>query len=227
LSRNAVIIVAGGTGSRMNSALPKQFLVLCGLPVIMRSIRQFFLFDPAILVVIALPESYKAYWQELCDTYNFGIEHTIATGGKTRFHSVKNALELIPDNTVVAIHDAVRPLVSQNTIRVAFREALSHGNAIPVVPVAESMRKITGEKSEPVPRDLFRMVQTPQVFQAEAIKKAYASARHEDFTDDATVLEESGETLFLIDGNPENIKITTPPDLLFAEAVLMNSSSKG
>jgi 2-C-methyl-D-erythritol 4-phosphate cytidylyltransferase len=208
----------------MNSGIPKQFLLLSGLPVLMRSIRAFYLFDPTILIILALPESFQAYWQELCEKYNFKIQHQVITGGDSRFFSVRNSLDVVPDNYLVAIHDGVRPLVSQKTISRAFQEADTHGNAIPVIPVNESIRKVKGEKNEPVSRDMLRFVQTPQVFRAQAIKNAYANAVHNDFTDDASVLEMTGEKLYLVDGNPENIKITLPSDLVFAEAILLKAS---
>ena len=208
----------------MNSGLPKQFLLLCDLPVLMHSINAFYLFDPAILIIIALPESHLIFWQELCEKYNFNIHHTVVKGGDSRFLSVKNSLEVVPDNYLVAIHDGVRPLVSQNTISSAFREAALKGNAIPAIPITESVRKVEEGRNEPVSRDLFRIIQTPQVFQAKAIKNAYAQSERTDFTDDASVFDSTGERLNLVDGNAENIKITLPSDLLFAEAILLKAS---
>ncbi len=190
----------------------------------MRSIRAFYLFDPAILVVIALPNSYHLYWQELCEKYNFKIDQQVVKGGDSRFLSVRNSLEVIPDDYLVAIHDGVRPLVSQKTISSAFREAEVYGNAIPVIPINESIRKVEGGLNEPVSRDLLRIIQTPQVFNAKAIKNAYARADHTDFADDASVLESTGEKLHLVEGNTENIKITLPSDLLFAEAIILKAS---
>ena len=208
----------------MNSGIPKQFLLLNGVPVLMRSIRAFYLFDPAILIVLALPESYHLYWQELCEKYNFKIQHQVVKGGDSRFLSVRNSLEVVPDDYLVAIHDGVRPLVSQKTIRGTFREAEMKGNAIPAIPLNESIRKVEDGHNEPVSRDLLRIIQTPQVFSARAIKNAYAQAKHNNFTDDASVFESTGEMLHLVDGNPENIKITQPSDLLFAEAIILKAS---
>lgn len=208
----------------MNSALPKQFLLLSGLPVLMRSIRPFYLFDPDILIILAIPESYHLYWKELCEKYNFKIQHQLIKGGDTRFQSVRNSLQAVPDEHLVAIHDGVRPLVSQKTIKCAFREAELNGNAIPVIPMNESVRKVENGRNEPVSRDLLRIIQTPQVFHSKAIRAAYSKAEHKDFTDDAGVFESAGGKLNLVEGNPENIKITLPSDLLFAEAVLLNFS---
>jgi 2-C-methyl-D-erythritol 4-phosphate cytidylyltransferase len=208
----------------MNSGLPKQFLLISGLPVLIRSIRPFFLFDPSILIIIALPASYHDYWKDLCEKYNFNIQHQVVEGGDSRFLSVKNALQHVPDDCLVAIHDGVRPLVSQKTISRVFQEAERHGNAIPVVPFSESVRKVTGTMNEMVDRSPLRIVQTPQVFQAADIKKAYSETVDALFTDDAVVLESSGARLNLVEGNPENIKITLPSDLLFAEAIIMKAS---
>jgi 2-C-methyl-D-erythritol 4-phosphate cytidylyltransferase len=208
----------------MNSALPKQFLPLCGLPVLMRTIRAFILFDEEILIIVALPGSFHSYWRDLCEKYNFSIKHTLVKGGETRFLSVKNSLTPLPDDCLVAIHDGVRPLVSQTTIRNAFSMAEKKGNAVPVIAVSETLRKVEGSMNLAVSRDLFRIVQTPQVFSAKSIKEAYAKATLEDYTDDATVLEAAGHQLFLTEGNPENIKITQPSDLFYAEAIISKTS---
>ena len=209
----------------MQSGLPKQFHILSGLPVLMRSIRAFYLFDPSILIILALPESNLAYWQMLCVKYNFTIQHKVVNGGDSRFLSVRNSLESVPDNYLVAIHDGVRPLVSQKTIRSTFQEAEASGNAIPVIPVNESVRIVEGGQNKPVSRDLLRIIQTPQVFIAREIKNAYAQAENDDYTDDANVFEAAGGKLHLVEGNPENIKITQPSDLLLAEAILLKASS--
>ena len=208
----------------MNSGIPKQFLLLSGFPVLMRSIRVFYLFNPGILIILALPESYIAYWQDLCSKYNFKIQHTVVMGGDSRYQSVKNALEAVPDNYIVAIHDGVRPLVSQKTITNVSEEAEKNGNAIPVIPVTESIRKVEKAGNKPVSREQLRIVQTPQVFNAKAIKDAYAKSEPGDFTDDATVFESAGGKLFLVEGNPENIKITQPSDLMLAEAIIFRTS---
>jgi 2-C-methyl-D-erythritol 4-phosphate cytidylyltransferase len=208
----------------MNSDLPKQFHLLAGLPVLIRSINAFVRFDPDIKVVVALPELYHDYWKELCIKHAFVILHQVVKGGETRFHSVENSLEIIPGDFIVAIHDAVRPLVSQKTIARTFDLAEKKGNAIPVSPVRESIRITDDDQNHPVSRDSLRIIQTPQVFRAKEIKEAYAGVSHSDFTDDACVLESSGKKLNLVEGNPENIKITLPYDLVVAEAILKNFS---
>jgi len=204
----------------MNSDIPKQFLELAGLPVILHSIYSFIKFDPSLELVIALPVNYFSYWHDLCEKYSFTYAHSLAEGGETRFLTVKKALALIPDDRIVAIHDAVRPLVSYNTIETGYRDALTFGNAIPVIPVNESIRWSEGKKNQTVDREHLRIVQTPQVFESSLIKRAYNRITDDSFTDDASVLEAMGETIRLFEGNRENIKITHPDDLLIAQALM-------
>ena len=204
----------------MNSEIPKQFLVIENLPVILHSINAFTEFDPSVEVIVALPESYFSYWRDLCIKYSFTREHTLSKGGETRFETVKHALSLIRDDRIVAIHDAVRPLVSKKTIEQGFRDAVTFGNAIPVIPLNESIRWTEGRKNQPVDRERIRVVQTPQVFDAGLIKRAYGRITGESFTDDASVLEAMGETIHLYEGNRENIKITYPEDLLIAQTLI-------
>jgi 2-C-methyl-D-erythritol 4-phosphate cytidylyltransferase len=208
----------------MNTDVPKQFLLLAGLPVLMYAIRVFYRFDPAMQLLITLSESWFPFWEELCRNYSFTIPHQLVRGGETRFGSVKNALERISGNGLVAIHDGVRPLVSLETLRRTFEEAAKSGNAIPAIRMRESIRETGPGGNKEVARENLRIIQTPQVFRKELIKKAYESAPHQSFTDDATVLETLGETIHLVEGNPENIKITYPVDLLCAEAILGSSS---
>ena len=222
---NAAILVAGGTGTRMNADVPKQFLLLSGMPVLMHSIGIFHRFDPELQLLVTLPENHISMWEKLCLKHSFMIPHQIVRGGITRFHSVKNALELIDGDGLVAIHDGVRPLVSGETLRRAFEEAGKNGNAVPVIRFNESIRKILDNGNISVERENLRIVQTPQVFRKDLIKKAYSSAPHENFTDDATVVETLGVALHLVEGNPENIKITRPSDLKFAEVILGYSQS--
>ena len=204
----------------MNSDIPKQFLELAGLPVLMHSINSFIKFDPALQLVVALPESCFSYWQDLCAKFSFSYAHSVAKGGDTRFQTVKNALKLVPDDRIVAIHDAVRPLVSFDTIERGYRDAITFGNAIPVIPVNESIRWSEGKKNQAVDREHLRIVQTPQVFESSLIKRAYARVSDDSFTDDASVLEAMGETIHLFEGNRENIKITHPDDLVIAQALM-------
>lgn len=213
-------MVAGGTGTRMNKEVPKQFLLLAGQPVLMHAIRIFHLFDPGMILFVVLPENHIPYWEELCREHSFTIAHRLVKGGETRFDSVKNALEQIGGEGLVAIHDGVRPLVSIETLKRTFEEAGKSGNAIPVIRMHESIRETGSDGNKEIERENLRIVQTPQVFRKELIKKAYDSAPHENFSDDATVLETLGETIHLVEGNPENIKITRPSDLRCAEAIL-------
>ena len=207
----------------MNNDIPKQFLDLDGKPVILRSIYTFLAYDPAIKLTVVLPETHVLHWKEMCSACSFSHPHTLVTGGETRFHSVKNGLAAVPDDDVVAIHDAVRPLVSLDTIDKGFRDAIAFGNAVPVVTVNESVRWKEGPGNHPIDREHLRIVQTPQVFDASLIKRAYLRIAAHDagiFTDDATVLEAMGVPIHLYDGNRENIKITIPEDLSVATALL-------
>lgn len=215
--------MAGGKGLRMNAPLPKQFIEIAGKPVIMHTIEAFYNFNPEIRLIVVLPANQIEYWDHLCKKHAFGIEHKIAHGGETRFHSVKNGLELVTLPSVVAVHDAVRPLVSPDTIARCFSQAEVSGAAIPVVELVDSIREISGKESKSVNRNNYRMVQTPQVFDGELLLKAYEKGFSPLFTDDASVVESAGERIYLVEGNRENIKITTQMDLIFAEILLENS----
>jgi 2-C-methyl-D-erythritol 4-phosphate cytidylyltransferase len=217
--KKTAIIVAGGIGTRMNAGTPKQFLLLAGKPLLMHSLRAFIQSYPDILLFLVLPIDQFNSWKELCRNYSFIIPHRLIAGGDTRFHSVKNALAVIPDDGLVAIHDGVRPLISPLLIHATFETARLRGNAIPVIPIHESIRLITGSTSWPVNREKYNIVQTPQVFHAASIKKAYCQPYSEKFSDDATVIEASGEQIHLLDGEKTNIKITFPQDIVIAEAL--------
>lgn len=214
-----VIITAGGKGIRMNSPLPKQFLTLRGRPVLMHTIEAFTGLSFDIQIILVLPSEQLSFWEELCREHRFGIPHHVTTGGPARFHSVKNGLKLVPDHAVVGIHDGVRPLVSKAVIESTFRQAEKLGNAIPVVGITESVRMTENTFNKPINREQLRIIQTPQCFHASLIKKAYQTPFHESFTDDATVLEKSGARIYLSEGNKNNIKITTPEDLIIVEAL--------
>ena len=214
-----VIIVAGGSGSRMQTNVPKQFMKLCGTPILMHSIRAFTDFCEDIRVVVVLPALQTGYWKELCQQHDFILPHEIVEGGETRFHSVKNGLSLLSGDGLVAVHDSVRPLVSRQTITDCFLEAANYGNAIPVVPVVDSIRDVSGLKSLMLDRTTLRLIQTPQVFDIALLRKAYLQTYLPSFTDDASVFEKAGHTIRLVGGNVENIKITTPKDLIVAEAL--------
>jgi 2-C-methyl-D-erythritol 4-phosphate cytidylyltransferase len=212
------IIVAGGSGTRMGSEEPKQFLKILGKPILAYTLEAFFSFDPIITIVLVLPETQIQKWERLKKECNITVPHQICVGGATRFHSVKNGLELVSENSIVAIHDGVRPFVSIETLKRCFEKAEKLGNAIPSIPVADSLRILSDNSSKAVNRSSFVAIQTPQCFRSEYLKDAYLQNYREDFTDDASVLESAGHTINLTDGNKENIKITTPSDLIIAEA---------
>lgn len=215
-----VIIVAGGKGLRMGGDIPKQFLPVGGKPVLMRTIEAFYSFDPSIHIILVLPVSQQAYWKELCETYRFTLSHEIADGGETRFHSVKNGLARISGDGLVGVHDGVRPFVSPEVIATCYAEAAIYRAVIPVIDVVETVRHLTGERSETVPRNQYKLVQTPQVFEVCLLKTAYNQAYTDAFTDDASVVEATGQEVYLVPGNRENIKLTTPFDLKIAEVLL-------
>jgi 2-C-methyl-D-erythritol 4-phosphate cytidylyltransferase len=216
----SVIIVAGGSGTRMNSPVPKQFLLLKEIPVLFYSLSAFFQFDATIRILIALPKELFGNWEELQRRFEIAIPHEVIPGGDTRFHSVLNCLHRLERDGLVAIHDGARPLVSQELIHRLFSAAEKNGNAIPVVPVQESIREVNGDSNQPADRSLFRIVQTPQVFHTPLIKQAYDQPYQPKFTDDATVFESTGKPIHLVEGDPANLKITYPADLLVAEALL-------
>lgn len=216
-----IIIVAGGKGLRMGGDIPKQFLPVCGKPVLMRTLEVFRTYDPSIHIVLVLPVSQQTYWKELCRTYRFELPHDIADGGETRFHSVMNGLALVEGDGLVGVHDGVRPFVSQEVIARCYEEASRQKAVIPVVGVVETVRHLTDEGSETVPRDLYRLVQTPQVFDAALLRRAYQQEYTALFTDDASVVEALGEKVHLVEGNRENIKLTTPFDLKLAEILCL------
>jgi 2-C-methyl-D-erythritol 4-phosphate cytidylyltransferase len=215
-----VIIVAGGSGKRMGLETPKQFLELAGRPVLMHTIERFKAFDDSIEIITVLPENQLRHWISLQKQYSFTVQHTLVKGGAHRFFSVKNGLKFVNSPGLVAIHDGVRPFVTLDTIKRCFETAEKLGNAIPSIQSTESVRILTENGNMPVNRINVRQIQTPQVFSAELIKKAYLQEYRPEFTDDATVLEQSGEKIILIDGNRENIKITNPEDLLISKALL-------
>lgn len=217
------IIVAGGKGERMGAETPKQFLELNGKPILMHTLEKFRETDPSIEIILALPENQIEFWEGLFHKYKSSKpRHTVIKGGQTRFHSVQNALKSIKEEGLVAIHDGVRPLVSSETIHRCYREAQEKGNAIPVVEVVDSLRHYSKQEktNEAVSRSCYKIVQTPQCFKSELILKAYEQEFDKLFTDDATVVESLGETINLVAGNRDNIKITTVEDLIIAEAFL-------
>ena len=215
------LIVAGGKGLRMGGELPKQYLPLGdGIPVLMHTLKAFYTYDPQVELILVIPGDHESYWKELCDKYNFKIPHRIARGGETRFHSVKNGLELVSGLGLVGVHDGVRPFVSTEVIARCYAVAQSDKAAIPVIEVVETIRHLTDTGSETMNRNDYRLVQTPQVFDVTLLKKAYTQEYDPFFTDDASVVESMGMDVTLVDGNRENIKITTPFDLKMASALI-------
>ena len=215
-----IIIVAGGSGSRMGSATPKQFLELLGLPILMHTLKKFQQSIADGEIILALPEKEQSTWQSLCEKYHFDVPHQIVNGGESRFHSVQNALQKVKGKSIVAIHDGVRPLVRKTVINNCIQSAEKFGAAIPTLPMQESIRKISDNGSQTADRSQFVLVQTPQCFQSDIILKAYQQTYQNSFTDDASVVEQLGHKIYLVEGNKENIKITTPEDLKMAEVLV-------
>lgn len=225
-----IIIVAGGKGLRMGSDIPKQFLPIGGKPVLMRTLERFREYSAELQIILVLPEAQQAYWRELCKQYNFplpleGAEgglYQLANGGQTRFHSVQNGLAKVPDDAqgVVGVHDGVRPFPSIEVIKNCYETARTKKAVIPVIPVVETVRHLEGEKSVTVPRGDYRLVQTPQTFDIQLLKAANRQPYNDGFTDDASVVESYGYEITLVEGNRENIKITTPYDMKIAEVLI-------
>ena len=216
-----VIIVAGGKGLRMGSDIPKQFLPIGGKPVLMRTLERFREYSTKLQIILVLPENQQDYWLQLCQQYHFGVKYQLANGGQTRFHSVQNGLALVPDDAdgVVGVHDGVRPFPSIDVIKNCYEAARTAKAVIPVIPVVETVRHLEGEGSVTVPRGDYRLVQTPQTFDIQLLKAANRQPYHDGFTDDASVVESYGHSITLVEGNRENIKITTPHDIVVAEAL--------
>ena len=221
MNQDYVIIVAGGKGLRMGSDIPKQFLPIGGKPVLMRTIERFREYSGDLKIILVLPEAQQDYWQELCKKYKFQVEYQLANGGQTRFHSVQNGLALVPDDAegVVGVHDGVRPFPAVEVIRDCYETARTTKAVIPVIPVVETVRHLEGEGSVTVPRGDYRLVQTPQTFDIQLLKAANRQPYNDGFTDDASVVESYGHAITLVEGNRENIKITTPYDIVVAEAL--------
>ena len=217
-----IIIVAGGKGLRMGSDIPKQFLPIGGKPVLMRTLERFRRYSPTLQIILVLPKAQQDYWQKLCKEYAFDIDYQLADGGETRFHSVQNGLAKIPDNAqgVVGVHDGVRPFPSIDVIRNCYETAREKKAVIPVIPVVETVRHLKGDTSVTVPRNEYRLVQTPQTFDIQLLKAANRQPYNDGFTDDASVVETFGFNITLVEGNRENIKITTPYDLKIAEVLI-------
>lgn len=218
------ILVAGGQGLRMGGDVPKQFLPLDGRPVLMHTIDRFREVFPDMHIIVVLPQGQHDYWHDLCRRHHLEGGFLTAPGGDTRFHSVLNGLNAIPADVsegLVGVHDGVRPFVSRDTLRRCYEEAVRSGTAVPVVPVVETLRHVSPDgESMTVPRSDYRLVQTPQVFSLSLLRRAYRQPYAPQFTDDASVVEALGERITLVEGNRENIKLTTPADLLLAKGIM-------
>ena len=219
MSKYTVIITAGGKGKRMNSSLPKQFISIWDKPILMHTIENFYHFDSSFQIIVTLPEEWREYWEALIAENDFKIPHRVVTGGKERYHSIKNALTYCYGDFVL-IHDGVRPLVNHETLKNCVRAIQNHQSVIPVVPLSDSLRKKDGTLTKSVDRTEYLIVQTPQCFKKEVVEQAYEVEFHEGITDDASLVEEAGFEVTSVDGNVENIKITTQADLRFAELFL-------
>jgi 2-C-methyl-D-erythritol 4-phosphate cytidylyltransferase len=211
--KQAVIITGGGSGRRMGTPIPKQFLLVAGKPLIAYTIDVFRRFNNDMEIVVVLPAGYTEIWREISQKFFHDLDIKVAEGGETRFHSVKNGLGLLGEERIIGVHDAVRPLASLEVLSRCYQMAEEMGNAIPVIEIPESIRRLEGENSFPVNRNDLRIVQTPQVFRGELLKRAYNTAFREEFTDDASVVENLGVKINLVEGNRGNIKITTQEDL--------------
>ena len=217
--KKLVIIVAGGIGLRFGSNIPKQFLKISGRSILGLCLEHFYTISPDSRFLLVLPEEHYAEWEQIAKTENLA-EHEICYGGKERFYSVQNGLKLAKGEDLIAIHDSVRPFASRKTIDTAFISAQQNGNGIPAIPIVDSLRYSDSESNYPLDREKIVAVQTPQIFQSEILLKAYQQDFSSSFTDDASVVENSGDKIFLTPGNSENIKITKPQDLKVAEAIL-------
>ncbi len=217
--QKTVIIVAGGQGMRLDAEMPKQFFYIRERPLLMHTIDLFHKYNRNMQIIAGIREDFLSHWESVCEQFNFDIPHVLSPGGETRFHTVKKALRMVAPGNLVAIHDSVRPLVYRSTIDACFDAAAKTGAALPCAEIHESIREITPGGSSRINRDSIRLVQTPQVFQYDILMKGYDQEYSDDFTDDASVMEKAGFPVTLVKGNSENIKITTPDDLIFAEAI--------
>lgn len=219
-----LIVVAGGKGVRMGGDMPKQFQLLCGKPVLMITLEHLHAIDPLMQLILVLPEEHIELWKDLCKEHSFAVPLLLTNGGSTRFHSVQNGLTQIDDleEALVGVHDGVRPFVSARVLEDCFREAWIHGAAVPMINIQDSLRHIVGVNgiTEVVPRDRYRLVQTPQIFKLSLLRRAYEQRFVESFTDDASVVEALGEQIVGVEGNSENIKLTTPFDLMVAKTLI-------
>ena len=218
--KQAVIFVAGGTGTRMGSPLPKQFLTLNNTPILIHTLRNFFSFNRNFEMIVVMHHDYISFWKDLCLQFEDVPEHTVVAGGEERFHSVKNGIEAVSSDVKhIAIHDAVRPLVSHETLTRCFNALNEHNAVVPAIPINDSIREVHGVLNKSVDRSLYKRIQTPQCFESTMLKEAYSKPFSPLFTDDASVVEANDHSVFLVEGNLENIKITSPIDLIVGESL--------
>jgi 2-C-methyl-D-erythritol 4-phosphate cytidylyltransferase len=214
------ILVGGGSGSRMQQDIPKQFLLVAGKPVLMHTLEAFYQSEPRPEIIVVLNVDYHEYWEKLCKTHQFSIPHTLVKAGQERFFSVKNGLKLVKGKALVAIHDAVRPSIKKEKIEEAFSYAEVNGNAVLAIPSKDSVRLSDTKGNKALARELVYLIQTPQIFTSNVLQKAYQQEFRTSFTDDASVVEHAGVAIHLVEGDPKNIKITYPEDLALAEVFL-------
>jgi 2-C-methyl-D-erythritol 4-phosphate cytidylyltransferase len=220
MTKQAVIFVAGGTGTRMGKPLPKQFLTLNNIPILIHTLRNFFAFNRNFEMVVVMHHDYISFWKDLCLQFEDVPEHTVVAGGEERFHSVKNGVEAVSSDVQhIAIHDAVRPLVSHETLARCFNALNEYNAVVPAIPINDSIRQVHGLLNKSVDRSLYKRIQTPQCFESSMLKEAYSKPFSPLFTDDASVVEANGHSVFLVEGNLENIKITSPIDLIVGESL--------
>ncbi|MFM7636632.1 MAG: 2-C-methyl-D-erythritol 4-phosphate cytidylyltransferase [Crocinitomicaceae bacterium] len=219
MASRSVIITAGGIGKRMDSDLPKQFLLLGTKPILMHTIELFYRFDENIEILLTLPADWRGYWETLVEKHYFRVPHLVISGGEERFDSIKNALKRVTGE-VVAVHDGVRPFTSQAVIKSCFQELEKYEVVVPAIPIKESIRQVTNDKNFSVKRDEFRLIQTPQCFRSQVLKTLYEQPYNTSFTDDASLAEKMNIPVHLLPGNEENIKITTRLDMLIAETLI-------
>lgn len=217
------IVVAGGKGERMQTTQPKQFIIIDGKPLLMHTLMAFSRYDINLEIILVLPDGQLKNWGQICKKYHFNVRHQVIAGGPERFHSVKSGLKLVEKESLVAVHDGVRPLLSLNLIRRTFEAAVKYGAAIPCIEVKDSLREINGASSVPVDRHKMRLVQTPQCFRSGLLIDAYNISYQPQFTDDASVVENAGHKIFIVEGDPLNIKVTLPMDLIIAETLISKS----
>ncbi len=217
------IIVAGGKGERMQSAQPKQFIVVSGKPLLMHTLMAFSRYNINLEIILVLPDGLLKNWMQICKKYHFNVRHQLIAGGPERFHSVKSGLKLVEKESLVAVHDGVRPLLSLDLIKRTFEAAAKYDAAIPCIEVKESLREINGTTSIPVDRHKMQIVQTPQCFKSGLLMDAYNISYQPKFTDDASVVENAGHKITIVEGDPMNIKVTLPMDLIIAESLLSRS----